>query len=188
MKEMKLLNGVSIKQVAGIIGALFLGSVLGIMFTGGGGTPTGGAGAETEHSSHEAGTTWTCSMHPQIQQPKPGKCPICGMNLIPLKKGAGKGLRPRELKMSAAAKALARITTVPVRRQLIDAEINMVGKIDYDETRKKTVAAWFPSRIDRLYVDYTGIEVKKGDHLAQVYSPELLTAQQELLSAIKFGA
>jgi Cu(I)/Ag(I) efflux system membrane fusion protein len=63
-----------------------------------------------------------------------------------------------------------------------------VGKIDYDETRTKSVAAWFPSRIDRLYVDYTGIEVQKGDHLAHVYSPELLTAQQELLSAIKFGA
>lgn len=147
----------------------------------------GGKGKVTEAGhGHEAGTKWTCSMHPQIQQPKPGKCPICGMDLIPLNKSSNKSLRPRELVMSAAARDLARISTVEVKRQLVDAKIDMVGKVDYDETRTKTIAAWFPARIDKLYVDYTGVDVRKGDHLAYVYSPELLTAQRELISAIKF--
>jgi len=150
----------------------------------------GGKSAAGDHSGHTGGeaaaTKWTCSMHPQIQQPKSGKCPICAMDLIPLKKGSKTTLRPKELVMSPEARALARISTVEVSRQLVDAKIDMVGKIDYDETRTKTIAAWFPARIDRLYVDYTGVEVKKGDHLANVYSPELLTAQRELISAIKF--
>ncbi len=137
-------------------------------------------------SKGSAASKWTCAMHPQIQQPKPGKCPICAMDLVALKKGSKKTLRPRELAMSPEARNLARISTVEVTRRLIDAEINMVGRVDYDETRTKSIAARFPARIERLYVDYTGVEVKKGDHLANVYSPELLTAQRELISAIKF--
>jgi len=162
---------------------LVVGLILGAFIFGGGRDKGGSVGAGHEHGG---GTKWTCSMHPQIQQPKPGKCPICGMDLIALKKGSKNALRPRELVMSPEAKELARITTVPVKRQLVDAKIDLVGKIDYDETRTKTIAAWFPARIDKLYVDYTGVDVRKGDHLAYVYSPELLTAQRELISAIKF--
>ena len=70
-------------------------------------------------------------------------------------------------------------------REFAEAEIRMVGKIDYDETRIAYISAWVPGRIDRLFVDYTGIPVNKGDHLAELYSPELLTAQEELLQAIQ---
>jgi Cu(I)/Ag(I) efflux system membrane fusion protein len=61
----------------------------------------------------------------------------------------------------------------------------MVGKIDYDETRLAYITARFPGRLDRLYVDYTGIPVTKGDHMVEVYSPDLLTAQEELLQALR---
>jgi Cu(I)/Ag(I) efflux system membrane fusion protein len=72
-----------------------------------------------------------------------------------------------------------------VERKFVTAEIRMVGKIDYDETRVKYITSWVPGRIDRLYVDYTGITVSKGDHMVYLYSPELLSSQAELLQAAK---
>lgn len=127
---------------------------------------------------------WTCSMHPQIRQPKPGRCPICGMELIPVSEGEGpEPASPRQLTMSEAAKKLAEIQTSPVERRFVDAHIRMAGKVDYDETRLKYITAWVPGRLDRLYVDYTGVPVQKGDHLVYLYSPELLAAQEELLQA-----
>jgi len=127
---------------------------------------------------------WTCSMHPQIRLPGPGKCPICGMDLIPVTKGGGAGLAPTQLQLSPRAIMLAQIETTPVERKLPIAEVRMVGKIEYDETRVGYITAWVPGRLDRLYVDYTGVMVKKGDHMASLYSPELLTAQEELIQAV----
>ena len=63
----------------------------------------------------------------------------------------------------------------------------MVGKVDYDETKVADITAWVPGRLDRLYVDYTGVRVRKGDHLVLIYSPELIVAQDELLEAIEVG-
>lgn len=127
-------------------------------------------------------TIWTCSMHPQVQLPKPGKCPICFMDLIPMEQSDGEeGLR--ELKMSPTAMALANIQTTPVVRQVATREINMVGKVEYDETRLAYITSWIPGRLDRLYVDYTGVQVKKGDHLVYLYSPQLIVAQRELIQA-----
>tara|TARA_R110002096_G_scaffold352023_2_gene545007 strand:+ start:1751 stop:4156 length:2406 start_codon:yes stop_codon:yes gene_type:complete len=167
--------------------SIVVGLVLGaLLFQGKGGhnhQAEGGAGKESQEAKAEI---WTCSMHPQVRQPNPGKCPICAMDLIPQSAG-GDGDGERSFSMSEAAKQLAGITTTKVIRGYPEAEIRLFGKVMYDETRMRTVAARFPSRIDELYVDYTGIRVKKGDHLATVYSPELLSVQTELLTAKKFG-
>jgi Cu(I)/Ag(I) efflux system membrane fusion protein len=128
---------------------------------------------------------WTCSMHPQIQQLEPGDCPICSMDLIPLKSDSGADLGPREMSMSEASRALADIQTSEVIREYPEAEIRLVGKLEYDETREKSLTARFPARIDELFVNFTGIRVKKGEHLAKVYSPELQTAQRELLTSYR---
>jgi len=128
---------------------------------------------------------WTCSMHPQIKLPKPGLCPICNMDLIPLETPTAQPQHPRELTVSPAAYALMDIQTSLVERKPVDAHIRMVGKVDYDETRLRYITAWVPGRLDRLYVDYTGVPVNKGDHMVLLYSPDLLTAQQELLQALK---
>jgi len=129
---------------------------------------------------------WTCSMHPQIRQPKPGKCPICAMDLIPVASGSqGQATSLRSLTVTPAARALMGVQTVPVERRFVTAEIRMVGKVDYDETRLAYITAWVPGRLDRLFVDYTGIPVRKGDHMVYIYSPELLAAQEELLQALK---
>jgi Cu(I)/Ag(I) efflux system membrane fusion protein len=127
-------------------------------------------------------TEWTCSMHPQVRSQKFGLCPLCSMDLIPVAKSGGeKSLR--EFSTSEAAKALMDIETSRVERKFVTAEVRMVGKVDYDETKLAYISAWVPGRLDRLYVDYTGVPVKKGDHLVYLYSPELLSAQEELIQA-----
>ncbi len=159
---------------------LALGWILGAMLGGG---HNHGAAVGAEDAS-----VWTCSMHPHVRQPKAGKCPICAMDLIPQSEAAGKHGGPPKLVMTHAARELAKIATAPVERRFVEAEIRLVGKVALDETSTKTVAAYFPARIDRLYVDYQGIQVREGDHLARVYSPELLSAQTELLTALRYGS
>ncbi|MFH1699697.1 MAG: efflux RND transporter periplasmic adaptor subunit [Candidatus Zixiibacteriota bacterium] len=159
-----------------MVGAFLLGSML----------STGHMPDGQDQGATESGPAiWTCSMHPQIKLPKPGKCPICFMDLIPLESGSEDELGPRQIRMTESAKQLARIVTSPAIRAFGEAEISMVGKIAYDETNQATITARMPGRLDRLYADYTGIKVKQGDHLVEIYSPELLTAQEELIQARK---
>ncbi|MFQ5712565.1 MAG: efflux RND transporter periplasmic adaptor subunit [Candidatus Scalinduaceae bacterium] len=130
---------------------------------------------------------WTCVMHPNIQKQKPGKCPICGMNLIPVTSAAkGKEMGGmRQIVISDAARELMNIQTTPVERRYVTAEVRMVGKVDYDETRLGYITAWISGRLDNLYVDYTGVEVKKGDHMVSIYSPDLYSTQDELIQVLK---
>ncbi|MHC4541850.1 MAG: efflux RND transporter periplasmic adaptor subunit [Planctomycetota bacterium] len=150
-------------------------------------TLTGPAGPVAEQDQAPEPSTdqqqwWTCSMHPQFRQPKPGKCPICFMDFIPVS-SSGADLGERQISFSPAALKLMEIATTPVERKFVTAERRMVGKIDYDETRVKNIAAWVPGRIDRLYVDFTGTTVNKG--MVYLYSPELLEDQQALLAALE---
>jgi len=148
-------------------------------------TPAVPTGAGTPEKAAEP-TVWTCSMHPQVQLPGAGKCPICFMDLIPLETEADlDGAGPRTLVLSAAAAALAEIETAPVERRFVAHEVRMVGKIAFDETRMAYITARVPGRLDRLFVDYTGVSVREGDHLLEIYSPELFSAQQELLQVLK---
>jgi len=142
---------------------------------------------QSSHSEEQAKIKyWTCSMHPQIRQPKPGKCPICAMDLIPvMSESQSEDEGPRDLKLSENAQKLAEIEVASVERKFVSVEVKMLGKIEYDETRLADVAARVPGRLDRLYVDYTGMPVKKGDHLVDIYSPELLSAQEELFQSLK---
>lgn len=114
---------------------------------------------------------WTCSMHPQVRLPNPGKCPICGMDLIPVSQL--KSLDDR-----------AGVETELVTRRELFKEIRTVGKIDYNETRVADITARMDGRVDRLYVDFTGIDVENNDHLVDIYSPSLVVAQEELLRAL----
>ena len=131
-------------------------------------------------------TVWTCSMHPEVRLPKPGLCPKCRMPLIPERADASQAMAGmRQFAISEEARALMDIETAPVERKFVTAAIRMVGKVAYDETRLAYITAWVPGRLDRLYVDYTGVPVKKGDHMVYLYSPELIAAQEELLQAIR---
>ena len=147
-----------------------------------GGGPAGAA--PTAAAPAEGAVTWTCSMHPTVRKSEPGLCPICNMDLIELEETDQVGSL-REFSTSNEAMALMDIVTAPVERRYVPAEIRMVGKIEYDETRVAHIAAWVPGRLDKLYVNYTGMPIRAGDHLAKIYSPELLSAQEELLQAIE---
>ena len=127
------------------------------------------------------GETWTCSMHPQIRQPEFGLCPLCNMDLIPLKGGEEGGLR--ELTITPEAAALLDIRVSPVTREPVENEVRLFGRIAYDERRISTLSARVAGRIDRLFVDFTGARVSAGDHLAEIFSPDMLVAQRELIEA-----
>lgn len=161
-----------------------LGILLGRWLWGGGEIPAPALDRDEAPVSAAADEVWTCSMHPQIQQPEPGQCPICGMDLILADMGdpsADSG--PRAMSMSESAMGLADIQTQRLQRLFPIVSVRLVGEIDYDETRVRSLTARFPARIDELFVNYTGVTVSRGEHLARIYSPELITAQRELLSA-----
>jgi len=169
-------------QAAVLLG---LGYVLASMMGGARETePATAASAGEVTEAAEGPSMWTCSMHPQIRKTSPGDCPICGMDLIPVAKTSG-GLRT--LTVSPEARALMNIETARVERRYATHEIRMVGKVDYDETKLGYITAWVSGRLDRLYVDYTGVEVNKGDHMVYIYSEDLYSAQQELIQAVRFA-
>lgn len=128
---------------------------------------------------------YTCSMHPQIQRPEPGLCPLCDMELIPVYSGQDRFSTSSSMEMSPREIKLAEVQTTPVSRKFVTAEIRMVGRLDYDESRVVSVTARAAGRLDQLYVDYQGAPVQEGDHLVYYYSPEILQAQEELLSSMR---
>jgi len=137
------------------------------------------------HAEAPKAQKWYCSMHPQIIRDRAGLCPICEMQLIPMPENLAADSAPRELVVSEAAAKLMDVQTAPVERRFVANEVRLVGKVQYDETRVKYITAWVAGRLDRLYVDFTGTTVRKGDHLVYLYSPELISAQAELLQGVK---
>lgn len=218
--------------------------------------PTASAGSATApvgQSEEPAIDYWTCTMHPEIQQPEPGDCPICRMELVPKYVGSDEpGVKPAgmaampaasphehqpggpttserkpqawyrctmpecgdqgssdpesrcpvcgmkrqrvdtggeeagdfDIKLSERAQRLAEVATEPVEPRLLHKRIRTVGRVGYDETRYKMASAWIDGRVDRLFADFTGMTVNQGDHLVEIYSPELLSAQEEYLQAL----
>ena len=165
-------------------GLLLGGLLLGYLFFGGNSSENNVETATTEEHNHEEeNQLWTCSMHPQIMQPEPGDCPICGMDLIPAESGGGE-VGPQQIEMSETALALANIHTVEIGDSLLgDHDLVLSGKIVENEEVKSVQASYFGGRIEKLYINYTGEEVRRGQVLATIYSPELVSAQQELLTA-----
>ncbi len=141
--------------------------------------------ATTEHQ-HEAAQDqiWTCAMHPQIRQNKPGDCPICGMELIPLSETNSV---MTQVKMSPTAMQLADIRTLVVGKGKGEKSLRLNGKVQEDERQTFTQSAHIPGRIETLNVNFTGEFVQKGQQLAVLYSPELVTAQEELLEAARLS-
>ena len=157
------------------------------------------AGQETsvDHSQHIAAQTkkgekeilyWTCGMHPSVRSDKPGKCPICSMDLIPVykeEKIGGEEEAVTTLKLTPQAERLAGVKTERVEFRHLMKEISTVGKIDYDERKLAYVTSRISGRIDKLFVDFTGAKVKKRDPLVLIYSPNLVSTQKEYILALE---
>ena len=146
--------------------------------------------ASTASDAHDhgaataAGTIWTCSMDPQVRQSEPGKCPLCGMDLIPLTDDAGSD-DPYEIRMSATAMQLANIRTAVIGTGAATREIRLNGKVQADERLVFTQVSHLDGRVEQLNVNFTGEPVQKGQTIAGIYSPPLVTAQEELFAALK---
>jgi Cu(I)/Ag(I) efflux system membrane fusion protein len=127
---------------------------------------------------------WSCPMHPQIRQPQFGQCPICGMNLVKIEADdAGDRGDAPVLRLSARAAALMEIQTQPVERRHVEAERRFLGKFVFDETRLFDIVTRTEGQLERLFLNYAGVPVRAGEHVAEIFSAEFLTATQELLLA-----
>ena len=131
-------------------------------------------------------TIWTCSMHPQIRKDEPGLCPLCAMDLIPLTQDATQ-IDPNTISMTEDAARIAEIQTTTVSAGQAEKEVRLYGQIQADERLVQTQTAHIGGRIEQLLVNFTGEEVRKGQPVAQIYSPSLITAQQELLEALRMN-
>ncbi|MGL4854919.1 MAG: efflux RND transporter periplasmic adaptor subunit, partial [Lentisphaeria bacterium] len=169
------------KQFAFFIIALIIGGVLTANFL----QPQNNENAHNHSHHHDHAheeEDWTCAMHPQVKLPKSGKCPLCFMDLVKVDKNAGDE-GPRELIISDYAQKLIELETAEVVREFAEKEVRLLGKVEFDETKVTYISSWMPGRLDKLLINFTGIAVRKGEPMAEIYSPELITAQEELLQA-----
>ncbi|NPD44164.1 MULTISPECIES: efflux RND transporter periplasmic adaptor subunit [unclassified Lentimicrobium] len=170
-----------------IIPTLIIGMLIGWMFLGGSSQPSDDE-HNHEHQEEEVETMYTCSMHPQIKQNKPGLCPICAMDLVPMQTmgSGGDHASSNEISMTKAAASLANIQTLIVEEALPMKDLFLQGKVKADERNIAEITARYGGRIEKLFVNFTGQQVKKGELLATIYSPDLVSAQKELLEALSF--
>lgn len=138
--------------------------------------------------AHEEESYYTCPMHPSVRSDKPGACPVCGMALVKKavqKKGdMNDSTGWQGVSLSPTQRVIANVSVVQVQRREISRDIQAVGVVSYSEPNYKHISMRFPGRLEKLYLSYTGQSVRKGDPVADVYSPEAISAQQEYLLSL----
>lgn len=159
------------------------------------GLALGGGDDTTPDDTHDHATAaeadagpqlYTCSMHPSVRLEDPdAKCPICFMDLIPVTADGGGPGAERRLALDPTAVAAAQVRTTEVTRFFPEAEVRLYGQVTEDETRVARLTAYVPGRIERLFVNYVGVPINRGEHVAELYSPELLTAFAEVREAAR---
>ncbi len=133
---------------------------------------------------------WTCTMHPQVRMDGPGACPICGMDLIKKTEDIKEPAAGNDSDMvnmvtlTGKKQVLANVSTVMVSREKLNREISVYSYLDFAEQSRKIISARFNGRIEKLYVNQTGQYVKIGQPLFEIYSPDLVQAQNDFLIAL----
>lgn len=135
-------------------------------------------GSKSPTSDPATAAVWTCSMHPQIRLPKFDRCPICGMDLIPAAAGGGDS---NAVVLGESAQRIASIEVAPVKRRILDREIRTVGRVEMTEPSVANLTSRVDGRVEHVFADFTGTAVAKGDHLVEIYAPDLVVAQEEFL-------
>lgn len=179
MKAKDILSNTYLKAGVFVLAGLFLGWMI---FHNSESTVKTTEDEVHEHSEAEH-QIWTCSMHPQIRMDKEGDCPICGMDLI-LLQNSNAEIDDQAIEMSESAMKLAEVQTAMVSKGTSTKDILLYGKIQVDERLKQSQTAHVPGRIEKLLINVTGEQVRKGQLIAKIYSPELVTAQKELIEAL----
>jgi Cu(I)/Ag(I) efflux system membrane fusion protein len=138
----------------------------------------------------QTGDYYTCTMHPQVHLDKPGVCPICGMELV-------KASNSRKMEGNGAAamvplndrdQLLANVSTVKAGYEDVEHSVRAFGTLEIAEPNKTIISARFNGRIEKLYVDAVGVKVKQGDPLFEIYSPDIIQAENEYLQSVKAGS
>lgn len=175
------------------IGAALIGTglLLGYVLFGGSASDPAPTDASTEHADHGSDNVeaadaqvWTCSMHPSVREEQPGSCPICGMDLIPASQTEDTG--DFALVMTETATELAQVQTSRVEQRVPTRELRLPGRLQVDERRITSVTAHVDGRIRDLNVDFTGAPIRAGQTMGTLYSPDLISAQRELLEALRY--
>ncbi|MEX2117498.1 MAG: efflux RND transporter periplasmic adaptor subunit [Bacteroidota bacterium] len=122
-------------------------------------------------------------MHPWYTSDKPGIAPDCGMDLVPVYEG---GDDSKGIKIDPVTVQNIGVKIAMVERRKLSKIIRASGKVDFDETKVYSVNAKVMGWVEKLHVDYTGKAVRKGDPLMELYSPELVSTQEEYLQAIRY--
>ena len=160
----------------GWAGAVWVWMLAAVILVGG---PVSCASSQ-EVTGEGAASVWTCAMHPSVRLDAPGACPLCGMDLV---EASGQAEATGQVVLSKRARTLAKLQTTAVRRQAAAADLRLLGRIEPAETTRRNVTTWVGGRIDRLRVNTTGEELRRGEAVATLYSPEVYAAHQDLLSA-----
>jgi Cu(I)/Ag(I) efflux system membrane fusion protein len=126
---------------------------------------------------------YTCSMHPQVVQPNPGKCPICGMELIHMQKS--KGPKEDEIMLSNQQVQLGNIHTDTIQTGMLGDQLVLTATLNFDQMKATAISSRVMGRIERLYFKNIGDYVRKGDKLFDIYSEELNNAKQEYILALE---
>ncbi len=142
-----------------------------------------------EHEVVKQKDYWTCTMHPQVHMDRPGACPICGMDLI--KKVVDEKEEPvnekdmtNMISLSPKKQVLANVSTIVVKKENLQDQATAYSYLDFAENNRKTISARFNGRIEKLFIDKTGDYIKKGQPLFEIYSPDLVQAQNDYLIAL----
>lgn len=148
----------------------------------------------SEHQ-HEPSFYYTCSMHPEIKESEPGKCPICGMNLTKVEVEADDSQQATstttasttvaEIKLRKAQLQHFRPAYFTVTTMKMQKRVRLLGKVLQAETREKTIPARVGGRVEKVYIKSTGSKVQRGDAVLDLYSPALITAGEEYLVAYR---
>lgn len=143
--------------------------------------------AHSEHKEETKDVLYTCPMHPEIVRNKPGNCPICGMALVEKKSD---GLKVNDIKLEYLLKptnefVLSTILVTTIKKKEEEIEVEALGSIAYDTRQVESISARVSGRVEKLYIRYRYQKINKGDRIMDIYSPELLTAQHNLLFLLK---
>jgi len=181
---MRIRESIGRRRVWVLLGVLLLGIGAAVIWISSSGTdePEPGEPQVEAHAHDEGVAYYTCPMHTSVQQSSPGQCPICGMELTPVKQ---EDLRSGTIVVDEARRQQIGVRTAAVERRQVSRQIRAVGQVKVDETRLADVNLRMSGWVNRLDVEETGQRVKKGQTLFTLYSPELYAAEREHLTALR---
>jgi Cu(I)/Ag(I) efflux system membrane fusion protein len=142
---------------------------------------------EAGHDDTGALEQWTCNDHPNIALDEPGECPIDGLKLVPMPSETASGEPGTTVRIDPAMMQNMNVRTETVERRDLTHPIRTVGYLEYDQQRMVTVTTKYSGWVEKVYVNYVGEKVRQGEPLFEIYSPELVQTEHELLSALDFA-